>query len=219
MRTFKRLVVVGFLALVGGATLGFLHDDLSQLSSSQFIKPASLPRDMPEGLGKTNAQFEAKEIECLAEIVFREARSESIGVQRLIAMTVIARRDDPDRQWPKTICGILGQRGAISQADRQLDLNARGVATLSRTLALAEDVYDSAWKTQFLPGGWECVRYWRVSDKQLASLKAKHLKQLGISQARTGLNFFDKLEPVPSPPGTITFFYDPNRCVKPLPTT
>jgi len=158
-------------------------------------------------------------VDCLAEIVFREARSESVGIQRLTAITVIARRDDKDPQWPKTICGILRQPNQISQSDRPLNLGPRGLANLSLIRQLAEEVYEGAWKTQLLPRGWECVRYWRVSDVHLAKMNSKKFKQLGISKSLKGLSFFDKLEEVKTPPGTVTFFRDPNRCVTRLPTT
>jgi hypothetical protein len=224
MRIFKRYAIACFLAAVLGAVIGSIRDDIVQNSVVEHAShheptPAPLQAPTEKDFERSNNAFEAQEIACLGEIIFREARSESVGIQRLMAMTVIARRDDPDPQWPKTICGILRQPGAISHADRQLDIGPRGVAVLSRALSLAEEVYESAWKTQLLPHGWECVRYWRLSDERLASLKAAHRKQLGISEERRGLNFFDKLEPVPTPPGTITFFRDPNRCGKRLPTT
>jgi hypothetical protein len=223
MRIFKRYVIACFLAAVLGAVIGSIRDDIVQNSMREPVShhaptPVPYPASAAQNL-KQGSAFEAQEIACLGEIIFREARSETVGIQRLMAMTVIARRDDTDPQWPKTICGILRQPGAISHADRQLDIGPRGVAVLSRALSLAEEVYESAWKTQLMPHGWECVRYWRLSDERLASLKAAHRKQLGISNERKGLNFFDKLEPVPTPPGTITFFRDPNRCGKKLPTT
>ena len=217
----QRLVVVSFLALVLGATIGFIHDDIKSAAPSSWTKPVQLPIaniPLPQA-NQSREEFAAAEIDCLAEIVFREARSESVGIQRLTAITAIARRDDSDPQWPKTICGILHQPGQISQAETPLDIGPRELANLSLIRKLAEDVYEGAWKTQKLPRGWECVRYWRVSDEHLAKMNSKKFKQLGISRSQKGLSFFGKLEEVKTPPGTVAFFRDPARCITPLPTT
>ena len=219
MRT-QRLVVAAFLALVLGATGGLLADDAKVIVASE---PASLPAEtVIEPASRTEIRdttFVEREIGCLANILFREARSESVGIRRLTAIVTIARRDDPDPQWPKTICGIMSQRGQISQVNKTIDLDPNGLRVLAQDREIAAEVYDGAWKTQKLPRGWECVRYWRISDDVLATLDKKHFEQLGIKKDFKGLSFFDKLVPVKTPPGKVTFYRDPKRCGKALPTT
>lgn len=136
-------------------------------------------------------------------------------------MVVIARRDGGDPQWKRTIRGNMRQKNQISNVDRMIELGPRGLRAPEFNMQLAADVYHGAWKTQLLPRGWECVRYWRVSDEVLAKSNAKKFAQLGIKDNLKGLTFFDKLRVMesPDPDADTAFFRDPNRCNKHLPTT
>jgi len=204
MRILYRFVVGGFLALVVGMTVGLIRDDVQMIIAPDSDSTgAPLKRFVDESTdlpSRGDTAFKAKEVECLANIIFREARDQSVGIRRLTAIVTIARRDDTDPQWPKTICGIMVQKGQISGVDQELVLNPDALRTLDQSHRIAEEVYEGAWKTQLLPHGWECVRYWRISDEKLAAMKTKHLRQLGIDKQFKGLGFFDKLEAVPTPP-------------------
>lgn len=223
MRTVRRLVILSFFALVIGAAGGLLLDYLrgaSETLSDPASDHDSLPERIPLPRPKTHgSEFAAKEIDCLANIVFREARNQSIGIQRLTAIVTIARRDDSDRQWPKTICEIMVQPRQISGVLDVIDISIPEFLQFGLIRDMAEEVYEGAWKTQLLPRGWECVRYWRASDEALRDASAKDLHQLGITEARKGLDFFLRLTAVPTPEGGVTFFKDDRRCVTKLPTT
>ena len=223
MHTVYRIVVASFIALVAGAVGGSILDDVRTaiIATPQGALAAPIAFDpLPKPRPNIHQQtLEETEIGCLGNILFREANTESVGIRRLIAMVVIARRDGGDPQWPRTICGIMRQSGAISNVDRVIHIGPRGLRALEFNMQLAADVYEGAWKTQLLPRGWECVRYWRISDEALAKSNAKRFAQLGITKEMKGLSFFDKLREVKSPNGDTAFFRDPNRCNKKLPTT
>lgn len=218
----QKLVVASFLALVIGASFGLLKDEVlpnAEANAYEGLRPEHFVDESADRPTKADQEFKAREIECLWEIAFREGQDQSVHVRRGIAMATIARRDDTDPQWPRTICGIMRQKGQISGINNELTLNIRQLRVLIETQDLAADIYENMWRTTLLPHGWECVRYWKVSDQKLATLGPVQLAQLGISKAMTGLGFFSKLRPVRSPPGDVTFYRDPNRCHKPLPTT
>lgn len=224
MRILYRLVVVGALAAAIGSSGGLLFDGSTSIvaeDAPQAIEPAikQMVDESADRPASAESTFKSREVRCLSEIIYREARSETVGIRQLMAMVVLARRDDPDSQWPKTICGILAQPNQISQSDQVIRVSQRDMPSLASTFDIAADIYDRAWQTQLLPQGWECVRYWKISDVKLAKLSEKNFEQLGISKERKGLGFFNKLEPVETPPGSITFYRDPNRCGKKLPTT
>lgn len=168
-----------------------------------------------EKASREQAAFVEAEISCLGNIAFREARNQLRGPRRLLMMVVIARRDDPLNRWPKTICGNA-VNGEISQVFKEIKLNARDVASLRENDEIAREVYVEAWKEQLLPAGWECVRFWRLSDAEIAKLSEKQRGQLGIVDGK-GLKFFDRLQPVQTH-GSLTFFGNPKKC-GPLPTT
>lgn len=223
MRTIRRWIILSVLALVVGATGGLLLDQLRgkpPIPSGPSVQASPLPARVPLPRPRMrDARFAEREIDCLTNIIFREARNQSVWIQRLTAIVTIARRDDEDPQWPKTICEIMVQPRQISQVHEVIDITVADLLQLGLVRDLAEEVYEGAWKTQLLPRGWECVRYWRVSDETLQRARVEDLRQLGITKKRKGLGFFDRLTPVPTPEGDVTFFEDPRRCVTKLPTT
>lgn len=161
------------------------------------------------------AHFVEAEINCLGSIAFHEARNQRRGSRRLLMMVMIARRDDPQGRWPKTICGNA-VNGEISQVSKEIPLNSLEAAALRDNFALAREVYAEAWKEQLLPRGWECVRFFRLSDAELAKLSETQLRKLGIVSGK-GMRFFEGLVPVQTH-GSITFYKHPTACT-PLPTT
>ena len=218
----QRLVIAGFLALVMGASAGLLKDQVQSILAvdpTDGLTPGQFVDESADRPSRVDEAFKDREIKCLTEIAFREAQNKPIGIRRLIALVVIARRDDTDSQWPRTICGIMRQPGQISGMDTEMQLNKVQLLVLEQTQQMAAELYDEVWKTQLMPKGWECVRYWRLSDSQLASLTDRHFAQLGISRSMKGLAFFDKLVLVDGPSKDISFARDPNRCWKKHPTT
>lgn len=221
----RRLFVAGSLAIALGVLIGLIRDDAEALvvpnteTAVSGLSPGHLVDESDDLPRKTDADFAIREIDCLTNIIYREARGESAGIRRLTAIVTIARRDDIDPQWPRTICKIMAQSRQISGIERKISVNPVELRQLAENREIAADVYDNAWTTQLLPRGWECVRYWKVSDEVLARMSEVKFKQLGIGKQLKGLTFFSKLAPVPSPPGKITFYRDPKRCMKALPTT
>jgi hypothetical protein len=166
-------------------------------------------------VAKIDALHDEREIVCLANIIHREARGELRGHRRSIGMVIVARRDDPSRQWPSSICEMAVNTGEFSGMMEPIAVNAAEMASWTENLTLAREVYDEAWKEQLLPRGWECVRFYKVSDARIARLTPKAQKQLRIGTK--GVGFFKKLEAVETR-GSHTFYRDPKRC-SPMPTT
>lgn len=199
VRRVRRLTIASICAVVMGVTLGSIVDSLKASAHA-------------------HEQFIEHEIECLTNVIHRESRDQMRGTRYLIAITTIARRDDPDPQWPKTICGLAYQKGQISAVNKPLNMPPSEVRAWEENRSIASEVYHGAWKTQRLPRGWECVRYWKLSDVALSRLSEKGQKQLGITKKKVGIAFFSKLSAVGTF-GTLSFYSDPRRCVKLLPTT
>lgn len=82
MRTLSKVLIVGFLVLVGA------------LPAQAFEKP-------------TFTDFEQSEMYWLALGIFFEARGEPIKGQLRVAEVILNRRDD--RRWPNTIEGVVRQ--------------------------------------------------------------------------------------------------------------
>ncbi len=214
-RRTATLVSHGFCALLIGFCAGAFVCAKNVKSERVALEWIFEEANTEEEYAKSDDEhlFHEREISCLTEVVIREAGGELIGNRRLVAMVYIARRDDADPQWPKTLCEIAHQKDQVSQITKQKVFEAK---EWLKNHEIAEDIYWGAWRTQFLPQGWECVRYYKMSDHSLARLKPKHKKQLGIGKGH-GLAYFHKLAPVETR-GVHTFYEDPKRCITPLPT-
>lgn len=202
-----------FCALLACSIAGLLCE--VHLAKAGVLAQIEQEADALEQAAIDEDAFHVREITCLTDIVIREAGGESTQNRKKVAVVYIARRDDKDPQWPKTICEIRAQKAQVSQIDVPKNFEAN---EWRDNYALASEVYWGAWTTVFLPAHWECVRYYKVKDKKVSKLKRKQKRQLGILKGR-GLAFFSKLLAVETPPGSDhTFYRDPNRCVTPLPT-
>ena len=142
---------------------------------------------------------------CLAENVYHEGRGEKRENQRLIGLLTLARVADPDPQWPKTICGAIGQDRQFSWVlDYQLATKRSEQVKWESALSVARGLMDPTDTSQLLPKGWECARYYKRTDGK------------GVSKASQ--KFFDtKLSPVSSF-GSHTAFQERRGCKYPLRT-
>lgn len=61
----------------------------------------------PEGVDRLSAPDGAKELRCLAETIYFEARGEPLEGQAAVAEVVLNRVDS--RYWPDTVCGVVKQ--------------------------------------------------------------------------------------------------------------
>ncbi len=218
MRTFQRFVLGTFCALlvaIMGACLGFVGDDLKAMAplvNTGIPDRVALTARIQSELAK--AEYEQREITCLANIVQSEGGGEIIGNRYLIAMIVKARRDDPSKRWGTTFCEIAQKREFNGLKNPH---DASGLS--SRNIKIAAFIYRDPWKKQLLPRGWQCVRNYAVPLKLIKKLSAKRRKQLGITKAMKGYAYFQKkLRPVARFGGHEA--YEPKAgCDNPLPTT
>jgi|GEM_PF-3164173 len=194
--------VAGVFAVVYGATLGLVADQLNPNLNTMFSQSVD-----PE-----------KEIACLQEALYYEGRGGLPGERLMQGMVILARVKDPDRQWPKTICGVVHQPGQFSyRSDTKVMKAPRDPITWLLMGAEARDLIHDAWKKQFLPHGAGCVRSFKVRDVILASLKPIRLEQLHVSERSLG--FFPRTQAPVFEVGSHTFYQNKDGCKHPLPTT
>jgi Cell Wall Hydrolase len=158
-----------------------------------------------------------REVRCLTEVIYHEARSEVVVGQIMVGMVVLARAADPE--YPKSICKVIEEKNAFSyKQDLKLLSKPIEPEAWEKAYEIARRILREAWTVQFFPPGAGCVRMYKVSDDKLATLKKKGEKQLLIGKRKKGLTFFQKhLNPVFTI-GSHTF-YEPKRgCRNPMPT-
>lgn len=70
----------------------------------------------PDTGRQTVATVSKQDLECLAEALYFEARGEGTQGQRAVAEVILNRVDHP--RFPKTVCGVVNQRGQFSYKGR-----------------------------------------------------------------------------------------------------
>lgn len=179
---------------------------------------ASMMAAVEETNARMLVQYHREQKACLTEALYYEIRGRTVAEIRVVGITLIARATDPDPQWPKTVCGVVNQKGALSyKQNKKLMAQPVDQAAWQKMATLASEVYDEAWSKQLLPGGAECVRSFKVSDEKLASLSKKNLKQLGITSKRAGLTHFERTQREVLTLGETSFYADKDGCRNPLP--
>jgi hypothetical protein len=102
---------------------------------------------------------------CLAENVYHEARGESSEAKYVLGMLTLARVSDPDPQWPKTICGTVGQDKAFSWVlEYKLATERSEQQKWEEAKSIARDLIANAWTSYALPRGWECARWFKRTE-------------------------------------------------------
>ncbi len=142
---------------------------------------------------------------CLAENLYHEGRSQSTNDQYILGMLTLARVSDPDPQWPKTICGAIGQDRAFSWVlDHRLATKRDEQKKWEHAQLIARDLLEHVWVRYAMPKGWECARWYKRTDGK------------GISKA--SMRFFEtRLFPV-GMFGAPTAFQERRGCRYPMPT-
>lgn len=201
----RQFIVLGFFALIGGALIGSIADDV----------------DPNVRIAKQQAKIDHDETSCLREALYYEGRGGLVGEQIMQGMVILARVADPDPEWPKTICGVVHQivhgRPQFSYwmdekvLDRPIDPVAWG-----RANEIADYLRKKAWSWQLLPRGAACVRSFKVRDTKLAMLSEKGIEQLHVS-ARS-LGFFSRTQKLVFTVGDTGFYQNKSGCDHPLPT-
>jgi hypothetical protein len=199
----------GFCVLLFYSLLWDLHPSTkAQESGSVSLAQSGSVQSVKE----ERAQRE-HEVSCLTQIILREARGEPVWERIRVAMVFKARQADPDPQWAKSICGQTQQKGQVSQFDKPKHFSDE---EWDENHAIAEYIEENAWITLFLPEGWECVRYYKISDDILRHLSRRAKRQYGIKSGK-GIAYFHSLEAVEKG-SEHTYYKDPRRCMKQLPT-
>lgn len=180
------------------ATRGYLHAALTVMTWGGWFLYALW----------THALHEVQ-IECGTRNVYMEARDEPATAKEKLAQTVFARLLDRDPQWrPKTLCGIVYQKGQYSWTRNKVLWTSR--PNNRRAWDESEHIVRRLYwdLPRFtMPAGWACVRYYKRTDDRFTS--------------KNGRTFFEKLVRIADefkPQfGSHSAFEDPARCVTPMP--
>ena len=110
--------------------------------------PSVLHAELPRGVSETRTSAgSGASVKCLAEALYFEARGESVAGQRAVAEVILNRVDHP--AFPKSVCGVVNQRGQFSYKGGNLRMKNRSAA--ARAEAIAKDYLAGAPRT--LTGG------------------------------------------------------------------
>lgn len=192
--------IAGWFSFAFGLTL--VVAATGTISNRAIEYRAELQRQ--EHVRMAKAIWREKEMRCLAENGYHEARSEkSREAVITVMMVTMARARDFDRQWPNTVCGVVEQELQFSWTlDHRLATKRNEQKRWSEMLTLARDVYAGFGTKYVFPNGGGCVRFYKRTD------------DAGVSAASK--RFFGKLVPVIEV-GSHTFFQEAKGCVTPMP--
>lgn len=84
--------------------------------SSQWRSPATLA-DSKRPAVEILSRFKAKEINCLAQNIYFEARGSNLADKVAVADVVMNRTED--RRYPTTVCGVVSQGVIVGKTDCQ----------------------------------------------------------------------------------------------------
>lgn len=66
---------------------------------------------------ESTAAISKKQLNCLTEAVYHEARGETVAGQRLVAKTILQRTKSKD--FPNTVCGVISQKSQFSYRSKR----------------------------------------------------------------------------------------------------
>ena len=74
--------------------------------------PAKVAHATKSKQARAETQVSQRDLQCLAEALYFEARGEGSEGQRAVAEVILNRVDHP--RFPKTVCGVVNQRGQFT---------------------------------------------------------------------------------------------------------
>ncbi len=80
------------------------------------------------------AQISQRDLECLSEALYFEARGEGAKGQRAVAEVILNRVDHP--RFPKTVCGVVNQRGQFTY-NKNARIREKGTYARVQKVAMA----------------------------------------------------------------------------------
>ena len=140
-----------------GTAIFRLHDHTKRLFQSAKIDDIDIPFTADEinaacreiiranGLGKAahetkskqarvETQISQRDLQCLAEALYFEARGEGSQGQRAVAEVILNRVDHP--RFPKTVCGVVNQRGQFTY-NKNARIREKGTFARVQKVAMA----------------------------------------------------------------------------------
>lgn len=109
------------------AAAGESHTTVSTKSAASAISAK------PDAAG---ANVDGRDLSCLTEALYYEARGEGVQGQKAVAEVILNRVDHP--RFPKSVCGVVNQSGQFSYHGRvSKRFNERGAYQQAKTIARA----------------------------------------------------------------------------------
>ncbi|WP_199260809.1 cell wall hydrolase [Paracoccus binzhouensis] len=79
-------------------------------------------------------QISQRDLQCLSEALYFEARGEGVDGQRAVAEVILNRVDHP--RFPKTVCGVVNQRGQFTY-NKNARIREKGTFARVQKVAMA----------------------------------------------------------------------------------
>jgi len=148
-RADRALAGAALILLLGGsAPLGFNLYTNEFRASASASRPAVSPLISPD---EARAQTQAREHECLAQVMYYEARGEGEAGEKAVAEVVLERKRS--RYYPRTICGVVQEGAELPGKHCQFSFacdgslnRAKDRAAWNRAQALAGEILDGGVK-------------------------------------------------------------------------
>jgi len=113
-------------------------------------------------------------INVVGENLYHEVRGEALDDQYKAGLITLARAADNDKQWPKSIIGVVAQDRAFSWVlDYRLATRRDEKKRWDTAVEVATHLVDGTGITLFMPKGWECARYYKRTDNKGVSEKSR----------------------------------------------
>lgn len=87
-----------------------------------------------ERVQQAAAQISQRDLQCLSEALYFEARGEGAQGQKAVAEVILNRVDHP--RFPKTVCGVVNQRGQFTY-NKNARIREKGTYARVQQIALA----------------------------------------------------------------------------------
>jgi spore germination cell wall hydrolase CwlJ-like protein len=124
---------------------------------------------------KCSTEFTRRDINCLTDTIYQEARGEGATGMWAVGNVVVNRLKS---KWAKTICGVVYQKGQFSWTVSPVKVTDEKAHRLARLLAV-QLLQQWQWEGTDNTGGATAFHYTGLPAAPKWTLKSKRLKRIG----------------------------------------
>lgn len=107
---------------------------LSAAPAQAELQRQPAPETLTVRTAAGTSKISQRDLECLAEALYFEARGEGVQGQRAVAEVILNRVDHP--RFPKTVCGVVNQRGQFTY-NKNARIREKGTFARVQKVAMA----------------------------------------------------------------------------------